>query len=331
MTPKKLAAVVLGLAAAGTSLYFSTGYFFNAHSDPMKAYGTVDTRYVSLAFEGQGRIQEILVEEGDFVKKGDVLARLDVRALEIQKEALASELKAAQARLALALEGPRSEDVDRARKEAAARAAQVDLAEKTFSRTEGLARENAASKAALDEARAALDTSRRSWEASLAALSALEAGSRPQEIDLAAAQVDAAESALELAVHQIEVASVLRAPGALLVRSRLAEVGDMAYPQRVVMQLALASPKFVKAYVGPKVLSKIKTGGEAVVSTDFSGRIPGRITYISNTAEFTPKTVQTEDLRSALVYEVRIEVEDPEMKLFLGQPVGVEFNADDSL
>lgn len=328
MTPKKLAAVLLGLAAAGTSLYFSNGYLFNAPSDPMKAYGTVDTRYVSLAFEGQGRIQEILVEEGDFVKEGDLLARLDVRSLQIRKNALEADLKAARARLALALEGPRSEDVDRARKEAAARAAQADLAEKTFFRTKELAGRNAASQAALDESSAALDTAKRSWEASLAALAALESGSRPQEIELAEAQAEAAQSALDLVVHQIETASVLRSPGDLLVRSRLAEVGDMAYPQRVVMQLAVASPKFVKAYVGPRVLAQVKTGDEAVVSTDFAGRIPGRVSYVSNTAEFTPRTVQTEELRSALLYEVRIEVDDPEMKLFLGQPVGVEFNAE---
>lgn len=328
MTPKKLAVILAGLAAAGTSLYFSDGLLFERSGDLMKAYGTVDTRYVSLAFEGQGRIQEILVEEGDFVKAGDVLARLDVRSLEIQKTALQADLKAAQARLSLAVEGPRREEVDKARKEAAARAAQFDLAEKTFVRTKELAERNAASQAALDEAGAALDTAGRSWEASLAALSALEAGSRPQEIELARAQAEAARSALDLAVHQIEVASVLRSPGDLLVRSRLAEVGDMAYPQRVVMQLAAASPKFVKAYVGPKVLAHVKTGDEAVVTTDFAGRIPGRVTYVSNTAEFTPRTVQTEELRSALLYEVRIEVDDPEMKLFLGQPVGVEFNAE---
>jgi HlyD family secretion protein len=110
-----------------------------------------------------------------------------------------------------------------------------------------------------------------------------------------------------------------------VVRARLLEPGDMASPQRPVFTLAITQPKWVRAYVAEPSLGRIKPGMKASVSTDSApGRaIPARVGYISSVAEFTPKTVQTEELRTSLVYEVRFLVDDPDDQLRLGMPATV--------
>ena len=106
---------------------------------------------------------------------------------------------------------------------------------------------------------------------------------------------------------------------------RLAEPGDMASPSRTIYQLSVADPKWIRAYLTERQLGLVKEGTLATVFTDTVGPVDGTVAFVSDTAEFTPKTVQTEDLRASLVYEVRITVRDPENRLRLGQPVTVEF------
>ena len=110
-----------------------------------------------------------------------------------------------------------------------------------------------------------------------------------------------------------------------VVRTRLAEPGDMASPSRTVYQLSIVSPKWVRAYVTERQLGLVREGDPAVVLTDTTDPVPAVIAAVSDTAEFTPKTVQTEDLRTVLVYEVKLTLEDPDNRLRLGQPVTVRF------
>jgi HlyD family secretion protein len=99
----------------------------------------------------------------------------------------------------------------------------------------------------------------------------------------------------------------------------------MASPQRAVYALAITDPKWVRAYVSEVDLGRIKPGMSASVTTDSHPAEPvrGRVGFISSMAEFTPKTVQTEELRTSLVYEVRIFVEDASNRLRLGMPATV--------
>lgn len=121
--------------------------------------------------------------------------------------------------------------------------------------------------------------------------------------------------------------STLYAPLDTTVRSRLLQPGDMASAQVPVLALAINSPKWVRAYVNEVNLGKIKPGQQAYVTIDAypNEKIPGHVGFISSVAEFTPKTVQTPDLRTNLVYEVRILVEDKENHLRLGMPATVSF------
>ena len=114
-----------------------------------------------------------------------------------------------------------------------------------------------------------------------------------------------------------------------MVRSRLLEPGDMATPQRPVFALALTKPKWVRVYISETNLGRIKPGTSARVLTDSHPDQPiaGKIGYISSVAEFTPKAVQTEELRTNLVYEVRVLVDDGSDVLRLGQPATVYLDA----
>jgi HlyD family secretion protein len=104
----------------------------------------------------------------------------------------------------------------------------------------------------------------------------------------------------------------------------------MASPQRPVFTLAITDPKWVRAYVTEADLGRVRPGMAATLHTDSHPNQPlaGRVGYISSVAEFTPKTVQTEELRSSLVYEIRVLADDPEDRLRLGMPVTVRISLD---
>lgn len=264
-----------------------------------RAWGNVETRQTSLAFEASGRIAALHKEEGESVQAGELLGRLDDEALRISRRQAAAELKRLQAQAALAHEGTRQEDIDAARANEAAARAQLEYASATLKRQQDLVPAGAASRQMLDDARRAEHAARESLTAAAASLAALD--------------------------YQIHRGAVLTAPSAGIIRARLAEPGDMASPSRTIYQLSVADPKWIRAYLTERQLGLVKEGTLATVFTDTVGPVDGTVAFVSDTAEFTPKTVQTEDLRASLVYEVRITVRDPENRLRLGQPVTVEF------
>lgn len=289
-----------------------------------RAWGNVETRQTSLAFEASGRIAELRLEEGERAEAGSVLGKLDTAALEIERRRAAAEVRQARAQAELAREGTRAEDIDAARANEAASRAEVLYAEATLRRQAELAPAGASSRQALDEARYALNAARESLTAASAQRAAAEAGLRPQEVESAEAALEAAEAALASLDYQIETASILKAPSSGIIRARLAEPGDMAGPSRTVYQLSVIDPKWIRIYVTERQLGLLREGSRARVFTDTMPPMEGQVAFISSTAEFTPKTVQTEALRANLVYEARIIVRDPENRLRLGQPVTAE-------
>ncbi len=290
-----------------------------------RAWGNVETRQTSLAFEASGRIAALYKEEGESVEAGELLGRLDDEALRISRQQAAAELKRLQAQAALAHEGTRQEDIDAARANEAAARAQLEYASATLKRQQDLVPAGAASRQMLDDARRAEHAARESLTAAAAQRAAAEKGPRAQEIAAADAAAEAAAASLAALDYQIQRGAVLKAPSAGIIRARLAEPGDMASPSRTIYQLSAADPKWIRAYLTERQLGLVKEGSLAAVFTDTIDPVDGTVAFVADTAEFTPKTVQTEDLRASLVYEVRITVRDPENRLRLGQPVTVEF------
>lgn len=293
----------------------------------LRLYGNVDQRQVSLAFNTAERIAELTVREGDHVNPGQVLGRLDTRTPRLRVAQAEARIGVAAAALARLKAGTRPEEIAQARAAVAAAAAEAEFAAQQLARLQA-ARDDTAGRGVaqqdLDSAAAKRKVALAQRDSAGKALALAIAGPRREDIAQAEAQLAAARADKALAERQVEE-SELKAPIAAVVRARLLEPGDIASPQRPVFTLAIMQPKWVRAFVPEPRLSQIRPGMAAQVSTDSAPgtALPGRIGFIASVAEFTPKTVQTEELRTSLVYEVRIEVDDPEDALRLGMPATV--------
>ena len=288
-------------------------------------YGNVDIRQVSLAFEGSGRIKALNVQEGDRVQEGQVLAVLDTQALDIQAKQAQAQLVVQQQAVDEQDAGTRPEEIAQAKAQVVSVQAQLDKATKDLQRYQALFNSTggkAISKQEIDGAQSNVNTAIASVKERQANLVLLEKGARKEDRTAAKAQVDVTKANLDLMQYKI-AQSQLRSPVNAVVRARLQEVGDMTTAQKTVYTLALTNPKWVRVYANEADLSEIKIGSTAQVIRDSkpSQPIQGTIGYISSVAEFTPKTVQTEDIRTTLVYEVRVYVQDLNDQLKMGQPV----------
>lgn len=296
-------------------------------------YGNVDIRQVSLAFIGSERIAEMRVEEGDSVQAGQVLATLDSRTLKLQIDQAKAQIATQEANVLRLHNGSRPEDIDRAKAQVDAARAQLDLASIQLRRLQGIRASSpggrAISQQDLDNAGAQLKVDQAQLEDRQKALRLAKIGPRAEDVAQAEAQLQVARAQLALLQHNLDETE-LRAPQDAVVRSRLLEPGDMASPQRAVYALAITDPKWIRVYVNEAQLGLIKPGMRASVSTDShpDQAVEGRVGYISDVAEFTPKAVQTEELRTALVYEVRVLVEDKDNRLRLGMPATVRIARD---
>jgi HlyD family secretion protein len=287
-------------------------------------YGNVDIRQVDLAFKGSERIAEMLAQEGDRVEKGQLLARLETHRL---KAAVAHSRaqRAAQAQVVARLEaGSRPQEIRKAQAESEAAKADADNAAIDYHRLEVLLKQDATTQQNVDNAQARTRTAEANWRAAKEALDLVVAGPREEDIAAAQATLQAYQAQLTLAERDLVDAN-LHAPTAGVIQNRILEPGDMASPQVPVYTLALTDPVWVRAYVPGPNLGRIHPGMLAVVSTD---SYPGKtydawVGFISPTAEFTPKSVETAEVRTTLVYQVRVYVKNPNDELRLGMPATV--------
>jgi HlyD family secretion protein len=312
--------VVAGLGAAGA------WWFTHRSGTPteLTLHGNVDLRQVALAFNGSERIAAVLVQEGDRVSKGQVLARLDTSRLEPQVAQAEAQVAAQHAAVDRLHNGSRPEEIAQARANLEAAKADALNARKQYERKKALLDKSAASQQDVDTARAAADMAEARVQVSQKALDLAVAGPRQEDIAQAEAQLRGNEAQLAFLRQQLADAD-LKAPADGVISSRLLEPGEMASPQRAVFSLAIIDPKWVRAYVSETNLGKVKSGMHTFVVVDsFPGRrFEGWIGFVSPVAEFTPKAVETEELRSSLVYEVRVFVKDPANDLPLGIPATV--------
>lgn len=296
----------------------------------LKLHGNVDIRQVSLAFEDSGRISTLTVDEGDRVRAGQVIATLDTRALKIQEQQALAQLDAQKQTVREQQAGARPEELDQARAQLSSAQAQLQKAAEDISRIQRISASTGGkgvSKQELDTARSNLRIAQASVKERQASLTLMEKGVRSEQREASVAQVRATEAQLALMQYHLSQAE-LRAPVDAIVRARLQEPGDMTGPQKAVYTLALSQPKWVRVWLNESDLGRVKSGMAAKVFTDsFPDKpVTGTVGFISSVAEFTPKSVQTEDLRTNLVFEVRIVVDDQDNVLRMGQPATVILN-----
>jgi HlyD family secretion protein len=295
-----------------------------AAANDLVIYGNVDLRQVDLAFNNSERIAEVLVQEGDHVKRGQLVAKLDTSRLEPQVAQAAAMVESQRQVVARLKHGSRPEEIAQARATVDSAKADLANAQQHYDRFNKLAPKMAVSQDELLAAKAVLDVAQAKLAVSQKALDLAVIGPRQEDILQAEALLMANEAQLALLRQQLADAQLF-APSDAVVRSRLLEPGDMATPQKPVFSLAIIDPKWVRAYVDEPNLGKLYPGMRAWVECDsFKGqRFEGWVGFISPIAEFTPKQVQTPELRTSLVYEVRVFVNDPEDHLRLGMPATV--------
>jgi HlyD family secretion protein len=297
----------------------------NGDSDQtLTLFGNIDIRQVQLAFNGNQRIAEILVQEGDRVEKGRLLARLETRRLEAAAAARQARVAAQKQVVARMEAGTRPEEIRQARAEKEKAEAEARLAELTYNRVKDLAQRKIVSPQEEDDAEAAYEAAQARLNAANETLELAIAGPRKEDIAAAQATLEAYKAELDLANRELEDAN-LYAPSNGVIENRILEPGDMASPQNPVLTLALTDPLWVRAYVSETDLGKIRHGMKAYVITDSfpEKRYDGWIGFISPTAEFTPKSVQTREVRTKLVYQVRVFARNPQGELRLGMPAEV--------
>ena len=324
-----IGAVILVAAAAAGGYAWYRGHQVTAPTE-LTLYGNVDIRQVSLAFDASGRISEMNVDEGQVVEPGQVLAKLDTRTLELQAKQAAAQIGVQEQTLLKLKRGNRPQEIAEARSQMLAYEAQLTKAKQDLERANNLWTApggHAISTQNYDAAKSAERVASQNLVNAQKAYELMKIGPRVEDIRSAESSLAAAKANLELLNHEISLGT-LKSPDAAIVRSRLLQPGDMASAAKPVYTLALTSPKWVRVYVNEKDLGNVKPGMTASVVTDTHPNTPieGTVGYISSVSEFTPKTVETPDLRSSLVYEVRVIVKDPKGDLRLGQPATVKIN-----
>lgn len=264
--------VVILLALGAGGAYWWLQLKPDNGADNAVFYGNLDIREVRLAFNGSEHVGKILVEEGDRVEAGQLLARLHTDRLQAERKRLVAELAAAEA--------------------------ESHAAALSYQRIKRLAKKNMASKDDADVTQA--------------------------KAKVAAARVRAAEAAVAEIDQRLSDAE-LYAPQAGIIRERIVEEGDFVTPQSPVVTLALTNPVWVRTYVPETFLGRVKLGGKAEIHTDsYPDKVyEGWVGYLSPTAEFTPKSVETPELRTRLVYQMRVYACNPDNELHLGMPVTV--------
>ena len=314
--------LIIIIFAAGVRLLLSRHH--NASADKLVIYGNVDIRQVELAFNANERIATMAVQEGDSIKKGQLLATLETERLMHAVQRAEALVLNQQENLAKLIAGSRPEEIRKARADVEAAAAEARNAELTYSRYHLLAAKDLISKQDADNARSANESGSARLMAAEAALELAVAGSRKEDIGSARASLRAGEA--ELAVAQRDLAyTSLYAPSDGVIQVRIMEPGDMASPQKPVYTLAITDPLWVRAYLPEPEMGKISLGMKADVTTD---SYPGKsykawIGFISPTSQFTPKSVETKEVRTNLVFQVRVFVCNPGNELRLGMPATV--------
>lgn len=312
------------IAAAGGGYWQWKATRQTEADNQLTLYGNVDIRKVEMAFNGSERIVEMLVWEGDRVKRGQLVAKLETDRLQHAVAQAEAQVSAQQQVVARMLAGSRPQEISRAQAEMKAAEAEALNAVRLYERRRPLAQKDALSKEQVDDAKTGAEAAQERFKAAREAYRLAVDGPRREDIESAKSTLDAYRATLALQKSML-ADTFLYAPADGTIQTRNMEPGDMASPQKTVYTLALTDPMWVRAYVDEPELGKLQMGMAAEIQTDsYPGKVyQGWIGYISPTAEFTPKTVETTELRTKLVYQVRVYICDSENQLRQGMPTTV--------
>jgi HlyD family secretion protein len=320
---KRLIPVVILLAAAiAAGVYLHSRLTMKAApANQITLSGNIEAHESLVSFKVQGRIIDLPVEEGQQVKQGALLARLEDADYRQKVRIDEATVEVRRSDLALTLAGTREQEV-RASQQAMIDA-QADLEEKSLDsdRAQRLFAKDEVSAQDRDLAATALKRAQATYKAAQQRFNEAVEGSRKEDIAIARANLAEANANLGLSRVDFDY-TVLRAPAAGVITVRQAELGEVVAPGSPVVTLADLDHIWLRAYIAETDLGRIHWEQEATVTTDtYPGKqYHGRISFISSSAEFTPKSVQTYKERVTLVYRIKIDIDNPNHELKPGMP-----------
>jgi len=308
-------------------------YDENRQNHTLTLYGNVDIRNLNMSFRVGGRLASLDVDEGDVIKAGEPLGLLDPAPYQIDVSNAQANVAAAQAQYDLMLAGYRDEEISQAAAQVDQAQSAFDYAQSFYQRQQGMWASRSVSANDLQNARSAYEQAKASLNAAKDRLNQYRRGNRPQQIAAAQAQLQQAKAQLAQAELNLQDTTLV-APSAGTILVRSVEPGTVLNAGSPVLTLALTQPVWIRAYISEPHLGDAQPGRQVLIYTDSRPEKPyhGQIGFVSPTAEFTPKTVETPDLRTDLVYRLRVIVSDADDALRQGMPVTMTFedgNGDD--
>ena len=312
---KTYAAVAVALvAAAAVVLYWAPWRETGPGPGFVSGNGRIEATEVAVATKLAGRVQDILVGEGDFVQAGQAVARMQIDSLQAQRAEAVARLQQAQlaidsARVQVA---QRESDYQATLAVVAQRESDLDTAQRRLPRSEKLAREGFFSSQLLDDDRAKVHSLQAALTAARSQAKAAQAG-----IGAARTQVTSAEAnvrALEATLARIDVEltdSELKAPRDGRVQFRVVQPGEVVGAGARVLQLADLTDVYMTFFLPETVAGRVALGSEVRIVLDAAPDfvIPASVSFVASTAQFTPKTVETASERQKLMFRVRAQID----------------------
>jgi HlyD family secretion protein len=300
---------------------YLTGCSFNDKDQFITATGTIEATEIDLAPKIGGILQSILVEEGASVTEGDTLAIIDHQSLEIQLRGAQAGIESAQAKLQLLLTGARSEDIRQA--EEGLKQAEINLknAQDDYHRTKSLFETGSVTQKQMDDISARYNIATAQYNSAEQALKKMQNFAREEEIHSAKAGLEQARASRDLLKKTLDDCYIT-APIAGTVTEKAVEIGEFINPGGTMLTLTNLELVYLTIYIPETDLGKVKLKQKSEVEIDSypDRKFPGEIVYISPSAEFTPKNIQTKEDRVKSVFAVKIALPNPELILKPGMP-----------
>ena len=324
----KLTLIIAALSAVAGLAFLFAPRFLDRGETGLIASGTVEATEAQLGFQSAGRIESIKPREGETVKAGDELGRLDRTEMLARRDQALAQTVAAQAVLRELQSGFRGEEVAQGRAALAVAAERLADTRRDVERAKRLFEGGAVGAESLDKARMTFDVATSQHEQARQQLRMLEAGTRREKIEVQRAQVAQAEAAVK-PIDATLANMVVYAPYGGIITVRHREPGETIAPGAPVLTLMNPDDRWVRIYVPENRIGQVRLGAKATITADsFAGKTyGGEVVFIASAAEFTPKTVQTSEERVKLVYAVKVRVAgDPGLELKPGMPADVRLD-----
>jgi len=334
---KKLAVIVVVLVLITLSVL---GYrkYFNSPANTTTYSGTIEGTDLPVQPELGGKIVDLPVSEGQILKVGDIVAKLDDSQAKISLDSAKNQQTQVQAKLNDLLGGARAEEIRRlesmvsqAKANVAALESSLQLEENNLLDDQKLYEGGSISKQVLDTQQTKRDTLKAQYGGAQANVTAAQASLDQAQAGNTQPTIQAQQAAVDIAAQSVKAAEltlvklIIKSPSSGQVLYKHVELGQVVNPGTTLVTLLDPNDLWIKIYIPEAKLSQVKVGGTASIVVDsYPGKtFKGQIQYVSDQAEFTPKNVQTKEERTTTVYAVKISITEGKDQLKAGMPADV--------